>query len=142
MYACGMTITGLILHRLPTIRNVGSLWGIGMALDGFTFVLYLGASSLPLLYAATFVHALAIPLLIVSRTTIIQRLAPRDMLGRAFGYIDIAVLGVTSLSAGITGFVAHEIGPLMTIVYGGALAGIVGVVALSLGVVRGIRFED
>jgi len=142
MYACGMAVTSLMLHRLPGIRNVGILWGIGLTLDGFTFLLYLAAGSLPLLYAATFIHALAIPLIVVPRTTIIQRLLPQEMLGRAFGYIDIAVLGITSLSAMLTGFVVKEIGPLTTIVYGGFLAGTVGVVALLLRSVNGVRFVD
>jgi hypothetical protein len=142
MYAIAMTITGLLLHRLPRVRSIGRLWTIGLIFDGFSFLLYLLAPSLPLLYAATFIHALGIPLIVVPRTTIIQRLVPSHLLGRAFGYIDITVNGVLALSAGIAGFVIGSIGPLLTIVYGGVLAGIVGVVALMLPAASGIRFDD
>jgi len=141
MYALGMTIAGLVLHRSPRVRSVGRLWALGLALDGFTFLLYLPAGTLPLLYAATFIHALAIPLIVVSRATIVQRLVPQELLGRAFGYIDIAVYGVTALSAGMTGFVSEEIGPLLTIVYGGVLAGACGVAGLLMKDVRDIWFE-
>ena len=142
MYALGMTITGLVLHRFPAARRLGRLWAIGLVLDGFTLVLYLFADSLAMLNVATFIHALPIPLLIVSRATIIQRLVPTRLLGRAFGYIDIAVNGVLAISAGVTGIVAAEIGPLLTIVYGSALAGVVGLVALALPSVREIEFEE
>ena len=81
-------------------------------------------------------------MIVVSRATIIQRLVPQHLLGRAFGYIDIAVFGVTALSAGLTGLVAAEIGPRMTIVYGGAIAGLCGVLALMLPSVGKIRFDD
>ncbi|MEP7217823.1 MAG: MFS transporter [Bacteroidota bacterium] len=142
MYALGMTVTGLLLHRLPPIKKVGRLWAIGLTFDGFTFVLYLLAGDLTMLNIATFIHALAIPLIIVSRATIIQRLVQRELLGRAFGYIDIAVYGVTALSAGITGFVSAAIGPLLTIVCGGVLAGICGLCALMLKPVQRIVFDD
>ncbi|HVZ37948.1 MAG TPA: MFS transporter [Candidatus Kapabacteria bacterium] len=142
MYAVGMTITGVLLHRFPTMRSLGRLWAYGLVFDGLTFVLYLWADTLPLLYLFTFIHALAIPMIIVSRATIVQRLVPQHVLGRAFGYIDIAVLGVAALSAGITGVVCTLIGPRLTIVYGGALAGIVGLVALTFRSVRNVRFDD
>jgi MFS family permease len=142
MYALGMTITGLVLHRFPAARRIGRLWAIGLLFDGLTFILYLFADSLVMLDIATFIHAIPIPLIIVSRATIIQRLVPRDLLGRAFGYIDIAVNGVLAISAGVTGIVASEIGPLMTIVYGGALAGVAGLVALALPSVTRVRFEE
>jgi MFS family permease len=118
MYALAMTITALVLHRMPAVRNVGRLWGAGLVFDGFSFLLYLLAPSLPILYLATFIHALGIPLIVVPRTTIIQRLVPQELLGRAFGYIDITVNGVMALSAGVAGFAIAAIGPLLTIVLG------------------------
>lgn len=138
MYALGMTITGVLLHQFPNVRRLGLLWAVGLVLDGFTFVLYLWAPSLPWLYAFTFLHALAIPLIIVTRATMIQRLVPQEVLGRAFGYIDIAVLGITALSAGLTGFACAHFGARLVIVYGGMLAGCVGIVALLVPTVRRI----
>lgn len=142
MYALGMTLTGLILHRFPATRSIGRLWAIGLIFDGFTFLLYLLADSLFLLNLFTFIHALAIPLIVVSRATIIQRVVPQELLGRAFGYIDIAVYGVTALSSGLAGIVSASIGPRMTIVYGGVLAGICGLIAFVLPAVARIRFAD
>ncbi len=142
MYALGMTIAGVVLHQLPRIRAVGRLWAIGLVFDGFTFLLYLWADSFPLLYLFTFIHALGIPLIVVSRATIMQRIVPAELLGRTFGYIDIAVYGVTALSAAITGLCCQEFGARLTIVYGGALAGVVGVIALAQPHVRRLRFSD
>jgi hypothetical protein len=142
MYALGMTIMGVVLHQSATVRSLGKLWAIGLILDGFTFVPYLWAGSLPAAYIVTFLHALAIPMIVVSRATIIQRLVPQDLLGRAFGYIDISVLGVTALSAGLTGFASAAIGPRMVLVYGGILAGVTGVAAVMMKGVRGVRFSD
>lgn len=142
MYALGMTITGLLLHRLPPIKRLGRLWGLGLIFDGLTFIPYYYAHTLTAAYLVTLIHALAIPLIVVPRATMIQRLVPREMMGRAFGYIDIAVFGVTALSAGITGYLAEKIGPVNVLVYGGALAGICGMVALVLRSVNGIRFDD
>lgn len=130
MYALAMGITGLVLNRIGTVRSLGILWAAGLVVDGFTFLLYLPASDLPHLYLATFIHALAIPLIIVPRTTMVQRLVPTELMGRAFGYIDIAVLGVTAVSAGIAGVASDYIGPRLTIVCGGALAGSCGIIAL------------
>lgn len=130
MYAVAMAITGFVLNRIGNIRRLGVLWSVGLLLDGFTFILYLPATELLHVYVATFIHALAIPLIIVPRTTLIQRLVPTELLGRAFGYIDIAVLGVTALSAGLAGLASNEIGPRLTLVYGGALAGTCGIAGL------------
>lgn len=145
MYALGMTITGVLLHQFPNVRRLGLLWAFGLVLDGFTFVPYLWAPSLSWLYGFTFLHALAIPLIIVTRATMIQRLVPQEVLGRAFGYIDIAVLGITALSAGLTGFACAHFGARLVIVYGGILAGCVGIVALLTPTVRriavGVRGE-
>ncbi len=132
MYAVAMTVTAMVLRRIRPVRRLGTLWAIGLILDGFTFLLYIPATSLLLLEVATFIHALAIPLIIVPRVTIVQRLVPQELLGRAFGYIDIAVYGVTAISAGVAGLVAASVGPLWTIVGGGVLAGVTGLVALSL----------
>lgn len=141
MYALGMTIAGIALHQRSNVRLIGRLWAIGLIFDGFTFLLYLWADTLPLLYLFTLIHALGIPLIVVSRATIVQRMVPGELLGRAFGYIDIAVYGVTALSAGVTGFACGLIGPRLTIVCGGALAGVVGLVALSRRSIRGLRFD-
>lgn len=141
MYALGMTITGVILHQSATIRSLGVLWAVGLILDGITFIPYLWAETLWQVDLVTFLHALAIPMIVVSRATIIQRLVPQELLGRAFGYIDIAVLGVTALSSGLTGLVSAEIGPRLTLVFGGALAALAGVVALMIRDVRGVRFD-
>jgi len=138
MYAVGMAITGFVLNRIGDVRRLGALWSVGLILDGFTFLLYLPATDIVHLYLATFIHALAIPLIIVPRTTLMQRLVPTSMLGRAFGYIDISVLGVTALSAGLAGMISAEIGPRLTIVYGGMLAGACGILGLAIPVVRSL----
>lgn len=142
MYALGMTITGLLLHRLPRVRHLGRLWAIGMVIDGLTFIPYAWAGSLKMVYVVTLIHALGIPLIVVPRATMIQRLLPREMLGRAFGYIDIAVLGITAISAGAAGYIVERIGPVDTLVYGGGIAAVFGVIGLLLASINRISFDD
>ncbi len=110
-YAVGM-LTGTIVLNLVGKKFRNShilLWGI--ILDGLTYF--------PLLYVKTFwgmfitlaVHSLVIPMIIIPRPTLIQKIIPAEMQGRIFSMISVAVVGFTAISMGLTG-IAAEIIPI------------------------------
>lgn len=106
-FAAGMLTGSLLLNLLG--RHVRDsrllLWGI--VLDGITF--------LPLLWVTSFwgawwtiaVHSLMIPLIIIPRPTLVQRLVPRALHGRVFSMISVAVTGLSAVSVGLTGLAAE-----------------------------------
>ena len=108
-YALGM-LAGTVVLNLVGKRFRHSrilLWGI--ILDGLSYF--------PLLYVKTFwgmfvtlaVHSLAIPMIIIPRPTLIQKIVPPEMQGRIFSMISVAVVGFTAISMGLTGIAAEVI---------------------------------
>ena len=64
-------------------------------------------------YSAIFIlliHGIGIPLITISRTTIIQTIVAEEFRGRLFAMIYIAVMGTTAISIGITGIILEKIG--------------------------------
>jgi len=108
-FAAGTLAGSLLLHRLGgRVRDSRLLlWGI--VLDGITF--------LPLLWVTSFwgawwtiaVHSLVIPLIVIPRPTLIQRIVPPDFHGRVFSMISVAVTGLSAVSVALTGVVAERV---------------------------------
>ena len=64
-------------------------------------------------YAAILVlliHGIGIPLIIVSRTTLIQTIVPDKLQGRLFSMIYMSVMGTTAISIGLTGIILEYFG--------------------------------
>ncbi len=126
--AIGMIASTLLLRRFG--RGLANsrllLWGI--ILDGLTFVPMLWVGSLPGMFVVMMVHAMAIPLIMVCRTTVIQNIVPTNMQGRVFSLISAAVFGFMSLSTALTGVLAEYL-PI-SYIYAGA-----GVLAASTGAI-------
>ncbi len=110
-YAIGMLI-GTILLNLAGKRFRNShvlLWGI--IFDGLTY--------LPLLWVTTFwgmfltlvIHSMVIPMIIIPRPTLIQKIVSVEMQGRIFSMISVSVFGFTAISMALTG-IAAEIIPI------------------------------
>ena len=75
------------------------------------------------------IHSFAIPLLTVSRASLIQDIVPSTMTGRVFALVNLAVVGIAALSAGASGFALELLGARMLFLIigiGGAVCGIVG----------------
>lgn len=126
VYAGGMVIgVPLAVYLSKRIRK-GSLMLIGIILDGLTFC--------PLFFAKTnvaamllmFFHSIFIPLILVPRTTLVQRLVDRKMWGRVFAMMVVAVTGTSSLSAGIVGYACDVIDVRWAIMIFGCLSASVG----------------
>lgn len=127
-YAVGMLVgtIGLNLIGNRFRKSHILLWGI--ILDGITF--------LPLVWVTTFwgtfltvaIHAVVIPMIIIPRPTLIQKVVPHELQGRVFSMIDVAVFGCTTVSLALAG-IAAEIIPINIIF------GIISILAAASGAV-------
>jgi MFS family permease len=81
-----------------------------MMLDGLTYALVYYCRSLQMLMALIALHALAIPMIVVPRTALIQEWVAPERRGRAFSLIGMAVVGMTALSNAATGWLAENFG--------------------------------
>jgi len=128
-YAVGMLIGTVGLIWLGGRFRKGRILLVGMFFDGLTFIPIYWAGSLPALAVMVVIHSLAIPLLTVSRASLIQGLTPSQLTGRVFALVNLAVVGMTAVSAGLTGFVVEMISirlVFLMIGIGGAFCGTMG----------------
>ncbi len=128
-YAVGMLIGTAALMALGDRFKKGRILLTGMVMDGFTFIPLYFVKSLPLLWLAIVVHSFAIPLLMVPRASLIQKLVPPEMTGRVFAMINMAVVGMSAVSSGLAGFALQAYGApnvFLVIGIGGGLCGIAG----------------
>jgi MFS family permease len=75
------------------------------------------------------IHSLCIPLIMVPRAAMIQEGVPAQLQGRFFSLVNLTVLGMTALSAGITGVLCETWGVrvvFLVIGLGGGLCGLAG----------------
>ena len=102
-YALGMLSGTLLLNRVARRLSLSHvlLWGI--VFDGLTFLPLLWVSTFPGLYLTLFVHSLVIPMIVVARPTLVQRLVEPEMQGRIFSMIGVCVTGLSALSVALTG---------------------------------------
>jgi MFS transporter, DHA3 family, macrolide efflux protein len=108
---------------------------VGILLDGLTFLPLAFCQTLGQVQLALFVHALALPLIIIPRTVLVQRLVPGPLHGRAFALLHVTVFGMTAISAGLTGVLSEYLPPRsLFLLFGalGALAGLAGLLARGL----------
>jgi len=119
---------GILLTFASKIPK-GRLLLFGMSLEGFTFVPYFFVNSLAEMAIVTIFHAIAIPFLTVSTTSIIPEIVPENMTGRIFSLISLAVVGLTAVSSGISGIILEFISVkllFMIIGFAGGFVGILG----------------
>lgn len=126
-YAIGMVTGTLLLNKYGKRWGNGRLLLWGIMLDGITFLPLLWVTSFWGMFITIVFHAMAIPMLIVARPTIIQNIVPTEMQGRIFSMMSVGVFGLTAVSIAATGALA-EIIPI-NIIYG-----IIAVLAASTGV--------
>jgi hypothetical protein len=108
-YGVGMIAGSLAVVRWGSRVSSGTLLLIGIALDGLTYVPLLACRSMLTLVPALLAHSFVIPLITVPRATILQRVVPSHLIGRAFALLNVVVLGVTALSCGLAGILLDRI---------------------------------
>jgi len=105
--ALGTAATWLFARRAPKGRMIL----IGIILDGLTLIPFYFCRTLTEVQLALFVHALAIPLIIIPRTVLLQQAFPGRLHGRLFALVNVVVVGMTGVSAGLTGLLIERVPP-------------------------------
>ncbi len=116
----------LLLRPVRDLRR-GLLWGI--VLDGATYLPFLWIRDFSTALFFIFLHGLTIPLITVTRTTLVQKVVPSLYQGRVFALIQLTVLGFMALSSLFTGMLADWVPiPWVFFMPGvlGALTGLIG----------------
>ncbi len=127
--AGGMIIGSILVWRIGKNFNPSLVLFIGMIMDGLTYSClyfihtYSGTKLLIL------IHGIGIPMITISRTTIIQKVVPDRFRGRIFSMVNLSVIGLTAISSGLIGPFAEilSIGTIFLVIgIGAALCGIIG----------------
>ncbi len=137
--AGGSLLGSIIVTRLNKYLSNGLIWIIGMILDGITYSVFFFAESVPMVMGMIFIHGIGIPFIIVSRTVIIQHIAPNKLHGRLFSMVHLGVVGMTALSSAAVGLSATFF-PIQSIfLFIGMGATICGMIGISLNYIREIE---
>jgi hypothetical protein len=122
----GMLVSSATLLTVARRARKGISIVMGIILDGLTLIPLAFCQNLPEVGVALFVHALAVPLIIIPRTVLMQQRVPGPLHGRAFALINVTVFGMTAISSGVTGALAELVPPqqlFLVLGIAGALAG-------------------
>jgi len=92
----GAPLIAVFGRKLP----LGRILLIGVVCDGLTYLPLFFVRTFPATVVTIFFHSFFIPMITVSRATLIQRYAPVELQGRVFSIIQLCVVGGTALSAG------------------------------------------
>ena len=108
--AVGMIVGSFVFWK--AVKNISpiSILLFGIVMDGITYTLLFFADTSFIAILVLIIHGIGIPLITVSRTTIIQAVVPDKFRGRLFSMIYMAVMGTTAISVGLTGFILEFIG--------------------------------
>jgi len=112
--------------RLNKRFSQGWILIAGIALDGITYLPLLWTKSVWGAGLAIALHGLSIPMITVTRSSLIQRIAPPEQMGRVFALVSIMVFGLTAVSSGLTGLCA-------TVVPVNVIFGVIAVLAALTG---------
>ena len=108
--ATGMIVGSFVFWKAEKTISTISILLFGIVMDGITYTLLFFADTSFIAMLVLIIHGIGIPLITVSRTTIIQAVVPDEFRGRLFSMIYMAVMGTTAISVGLTGFILEFIG--------------------------------
>ena len=123
----GMLLGTAFVYKFGDRFTHGRLFLTGLFIDGASFCLYYFIENMIQMYILSFCHGIGIPLLIISRVSIMQKNIPEELLGRIFSIISISIISMTAVSSGIIGF-ASDVFDIQTIfLLFGTWAGLCGI---------------
>jgi MFS family permease len=132
LFSAGIWLFGRSLPKGPLIL-------VGIVLDGLTFIPLAFCRTLPQVQIALLVHAVAIPLIIIPRTVLIQQSVPGPLHGRTFSLLNVTVFGMTAISSALVGLLAERVAPQTLFLVLGALGVLPGLAGFAFPAVRGTR---
>ncbi|NQV14128.1 MFS transporter [bacterium] len=140
-YGIGMLIATVFVFRLADKYKKGTWLMLGLIYDGITFIPLFWVGRLDfdpfwLTLTIIFIHSLGIPFIQVTRTTLIHSIVPGKMQGRVFSMINLAVIGVMSISVALTGIAAEYISPRIIFLFIGIGASLSGILGISMKRIR------
>ena len=103
--AAGALIGSFIVSLLQKKMKNGLIWIVGLFLDGITMSFLYWAKSLEVGTFLIFIHGIAIPFIMVSRTSIIQTHTKNKYHGRFFSFVHLGVVGTTAISSALVGII-------------------------------------
>lgn len=109
-FACGYILSSMFIRHLHLRFNRGRVLLIGIFLDGITYAPLLWLTDPHLVALMLFLHGIAVPPIVVTRTSLVQETVPEQLRGRVFAMINLTVTGVTALSIGVSGFIIDAMG--------------------------------
>lgn len=133
--AAGALIGSFLVTKLTGKLSNGLIWGIGLFLDGITYSFIYWTNSVEMTMLMIFFHGIGIPLIMVSRTSIVQMHTPNKFHGRLFSIVHLGVVGTTAISTALVGLITSMISVKLLfhgIGIGAALCGIVAMAVPSL----------
>ena len=102
--ALGMLFGSFIIIRFLKNISLINILFFGIIFDGITYTFLYSTNSTWMAMAILFIHGIGIPLIVVSRTNLIQKNIPDKFRGRIFSMVNMSVLGTTAISSILTGF--------------------------------------
>lgn len=105
-FAGGAIIGAPLIIYLGKRFSFSKLLLLGIFLDGITYLPLFFIKNFWLALLAIFFHSIFIPMVTVSRTTIVQSYVPEKYLGRVIGLFQFAVIGGAGISSLLTGYFA------------------------------------
>jgi DHA3 family macrolide efflux protein-like MFS transporter len=130
--SAGVWLLGRNLPKGPLILT-------GIVLDGLTFVPLAFCHTLRQVQVTLFVHAFAIPLIIIPRTVLIQQTMPGPLHGRTFALLNVTVFGMTAISSVVVGVLAERVAPQTLFLSLGLLGVVAGLAGFASPAVRTSR---
>jgi MFS family permease len=137
--AFGMLLGSVLIFKFGHLVNNGKILLIGMVLDGLTYSLFYMAQSISFVLVFIVVHALGIPFITISRTTIIQKYVPNEYHGRLFSMVHLSVVGITALASALVGIFAEFIDIRTIFLWSGLGAALCGVWGFSKAHLRDLK---
>mgnify|MGYP001185323161 FL=1 len=137
--AIGALFGSYLVTKLNQILKNGTIWALGLFIDGITFSFLLWADSIEKTMLLIFIHGIGIPFIIVSRTSIVQLHTPNNIHGRIFSFVHLGVVGTTALSSAIIGAITSIVSVKIVFFYFGLSASICGIISMGFSKIRNIE---
>ena len=140
-YGIGMVLATVLVYRFAAKYKKGTWLMLALIYDGLSYIplFWVGRLAVDPFWMSAlviFVHSLGIPFIQVTRTSLIHAVVPGKMQGRVFSMVNLAVIGMMSISVAVTGIVSEWMAPGTLFLIIGTGAGLTGVLGLTMKAIR------